>query len=194
LREAADGIESNTHFLACLDASSRGTAVFPLFEDVDPDFISHVGDSVRIAAPDFYFVLKGFRFIGDRIDWHDSDPMWANEVFDTEPGTVGVLLLNAMRFDFHVIGTDSIHVRVTVAGNQRGLIDGRTVRLERRTESYRERFLADSVVVLADARTDFHVGGDFRDIRRSLPPSRRGAAIAGCQGESRGMFGQHRRN
>jgi len=174
LREAAGGVPGNTQFLACLDARElRGTTYLPSFITPDPAFLRGHPEPVRLASVIFYLVVRGY--LGtvassegtiSRLARHDARAIRIESVVPSETGTT-VLLTDGLRLDFEEVGPRRLQVTATAGPVATRLLQERAERASSPTDpsAIARRFLADSVLALAEAEAGWEIAGDLRDIR-----------------------------
>lgn len=167
LRRSVGGVSGNTHFVACFDAGTVGTEVYPGLDAPSLDLLPGAPDpgEPRIAQPVLYFVLRGYRVIEERIVWDDPRPMMIVDVMPNGEGGQAVLLASTLRFDIDPVGDGSVHVALSLGSDGERIMEARARRLGKAPGEVTEAFLADSVVSLVDARPGLVVTGSFRDVR-----------------------------
>lgn len=181
--EAVGGTPMRTYFLACFDAASEGTGIFPPWTRPDAGFLAGHNWPVHAATPILYFLLTAHGVNADRIDREAPQSVWVDKVYDSESGLLGLLLSTTLRFDFRRAGDSEIGLDLSVTGDLHQLLARRAEQQGTSVDSIQVRFLADSVVALAALRDGYRLTGEFRDIRSVLPPS--GAGWADVTSDSR---------
>jgi len=169
LIEAAGGIGGNTCFLACFPEDAQGTEVFPPWMELDPNFVARHHGEIRAANPIAYFVIRGYTTEHGRVGWDHAPSFFIDQVFTPDSETVGVLLGNTMRIDFHREATRRIRINATAGGDLPTVLTRRAKAIGDSSGRLVRDFLVDSVLVLVAAREGLDLVGDYRDVREKLP-------------------------
>lgn len=168
LREGVGGAEHNTHFIACFADSARAIEYFPGWIAPDDSFIENQSLPVRAAKPFLYFVMQGVTAADGRIYHTVSKQMKVDSAYSDSLDTAWVLLSNTLRLDLKRIDEKSLHIDASIAGDIQLIVSNRAKPVGLSGGERVARFIADSMLVLVDAREGIEITGNFKDLRHKF--------------------------